>query len=346
MLQQTQVETVLRAYAEWMRVFPDLKSLAAAEEEQVLALWSGLGYYRRARNLRQAARLLWEQGHKTLPATRAELLAMPGVGAYTAGAILSLAFGQNEPILDGNVIRVLSRFHGLPFLPDQTEGKAVYWAAAAAWAADAEPWSINEALMELGALICTPRSPRCGLCPLAPDCIARVENKTEALPPAKARAEMVMTPAIAVVLESHGHILLVNQPESKQGLGTKMNSQTRGLLKGHWLFPMLWHPSTSPSTESELTAQLAEYLPKGAKVSLDPEAGHVSHTITHHKVEVVVRKARVTASGKPQDLAATAESRWVQKSDLPKALVPSLAKKIWSSYLGLAQQRKPITRLA
>jgi A/G-specific adenine glycosylase len=333
MLQQTQVDTVLRAYAAWMKAFPTLKALAQAKEEEVLALWSGLGYYRRARNLLTAAKALVESGHSTLPHTRAELLGMAGVGEYTAGAILSLAYGLPEPLLDGNVVRVASRFHGLSFLPDTGAGKAAYWDVASVWANDHEPWAINEALMELGALVCTPRSPRCSACPLASDCVAKRESKTEVLPPAKVRDSLVFTPALVVLLEFQGRMLMTLPQKTK-------------LLRGHWLFPMAWQAESQGLAEGLAAA----WLPKGARFTLHPEAGHVSHAITKHKVEVTVRAATVQSLGQGKQGKDAWEGfddrRWVEKEKVAEILVPSLGHKIWKSYLGLAQQRKPIMRLA
>jgi A/G-specific adenine glycosylase len=329
MLQQTQVDTVLRAFAAWMIVFPNLKALAQAKEEEVLAIWSGLGYYRRARNLLAAAKALVEAGRTTLPHTRSELLILPGVGEYTAGAILSLAYGLPEPLLDGNVVRVASRFHGMSFLPDSSETKAAYWAVARNWAEDREPWVVNEALMELGALICTPRSPQCALCPLASDCVARRESKTEVLPPVKAREALVLTPALVVMLEFQGRVLLTLPAKAK-------------LLKGHWLFPMAWQAET-PGLAEEIAKA---WLPREARFVLHPETGHVSHSITKHKVEMTVRVATVQTLGGGKRWEDLDDRRWVEKEQVAETLVPSLGHKIWKSYLGLAQQRKPMMRLA
>ncbi len=159
MLQQTQVETVIPYYQRWMERFPNLPSLAAAGEQQVLAAWEGLGYYARARNLWRAARELVEAGASQLPADPRELEKLPGIGRYTAGAIASIAFGADAPALDGNIKRVLSRVHDLDLPVDRPEGLRRLWELAAADLVPGRAGDQNQALMDLGAAICLPREP-------------------------------------------------------------------------------------------------------------------------------------------------------------------------------------------
>ena len=189
MLQQTQVATVIGYFNRWMERFPDVDSLARAQESEVLEAWAGLGYYSRARNVLVTAREVSARGG--FPSSREELLGLKGIGEYTAGAIASLAFDLPEPILDGNLVRVFSRVYGMDFLPDAKEQKAAYWDIARAWALAHKPGLVNEGLMELGALVCSPRNPACDACPLAAFCSARAAGSQDRLPPAKARKQSV-----------------------------------------------------------------------------------------------------------------------------------------------------------
>ena len=190
MLQQTQVSRVLLKFPEFLSRFPDLASLARAREHDVLAAWTGLGYSRRARALHRAARAIVEAHGGLVPADPAALRALPGIGRYTAGAIASLAFNVPEPLVDGNVSRVLLRLHGKDLASDDPRAVAWAWARAGdlVKAADRRPGELNESLMELGATVCTPRSPRCGACPVARLCVARARGVQESIPRPKARA--------------------------------------------------------------------------------------------------------------------------------------------------------------
>jgi len=187
MLQQTVVAAVVSHYKRWMAEFPTVEALAAAAPENVLRAWAGLGYYARARNLHKGAQAVaaWRRERETWPVTAEEWRTIPGVGEYTAGAIASLAFGQRAALLDGNVVRVFSRLLGLGFLPGEgAAAKKQYWDLARLWVEDAAAarsqgpaalpaGALNEGLMELGALVCTPASPRCEACPLRDACAAR-----------------------------------------------------------------------------------------------------------------------------------------------------------------------------
>jgi A/G-specific adenine glycosylase len=187
MLQQTRVDTVVPYFERWMRRFPDVHSLACADEDEVLKLWQGLGYYRRALRLLAAAREVTQRHDGAFPDTRAGLEALPGVGAYTGAAIASLAFGHDEIAVDGNVRRVAARVLAWDALPADREIERVLAERLAdAPAAGAEP-PLAEALIELGALVCTPRAPRCGACPLRTGCGAATRGTPEAFPATRAR---------------------------------------------------------------------------------------------------------------------------------------------------------------
>jgi A/G-specific adenine glycosylase len=191
MLQQTQVQTVIPYWERWMQQLPDVKALATAKFERVLKLWEGLGYYTRARNLHRAAQLLLEQHLGAVPQSHTELQGLPGIGAYTAGAICSIAFNQPTPILDGNVTRVLARLYGVHQNVKAPRTKARLWlkaqelitaAASARRVRGRRCAMFNQALMELGATVCRPKQPSCSVCPVAELCEARQNGCTESLP--------------------------------------------------------------------------------------------------------------------------------------------------------------------
>ena len=172
MLQQTQVTTVLGYYHRWLAKFPTLATLAAADEQEVLRAWQGLGYYNRARNLHRCARRVIESGDGKLPENVTDLVQLPGIGRYTAGAIVSFAFNKPAPILDANVTRVLARLINLQASVDSVAGRRILWEIAENLVRDGEPRLVNSAIMELGALLCLPRNPRCVLCPVRTFCQA------------------------------------------------------------------------------------------------------------------------------------------------------------------------------
>ena len=194
MLQQTQVETALPYYEKFIHEFPSVEALAGADEERVLTLWAGLGYYRRAKHLMAAARDVVERHAAKIPGDYDALLNLPGVGQYMAGAILSIAFNKPYPVVDGNVRRVLSRVHGW-----MDENPKALWDAAARVVREAEPRLVNQALMELGAKICSFRAPRCLICPIQGSCVAFKTGMQDKIPPVKKRPATVHVHLFAVI---------------------------------------------------------------------------------------------------------------------------------------------------
>ncbi len=237
MLQQTQVVTVLGYYARWMELFPTIPVLAAAEESAVLHAWQGLGYYSRARNLHQAARAVMARHGGELPRALAELRALPGVGRYTAGAVATFAFDVATPIVDANIARVVARLFDVREAVDGTAGAARVWNLAEALQPRRGAGEFNAALMELGALICTPRSPQCAVCPVAEFCAAPVP---EDLPVKRARPTVIAVESRCGFIRRGGRVLL----EQEQG------RQWRGL----WRLPTLVR---SPAGEPILRAQFS-----------------------------------------------------------------------------------------
>ena len=199
MLQQTQVKTVLPYFDRFMDRFPDVRALAAASEQEVLGAWSGLGYYRRAKALHRAARTIVQERCGVLPETLEGWLALPGVGRYTAGAILSIAYGKRYPIVDGNVARVLSRLFVVRGDPRSGPSRKALWQKAEEVLPRRSVSDFNQGLMELGALVCTPREPKCLVCPLQVDCEAHrrgLQERLPELPPRKASTSVVLAAAV------------------------------------------------------------------------------------------------------------------------------------------------------
>lgn len=228
MLQQTQVKTVMPFWERWMRELPTMEAVASASSEKIHKLWEGLGYYHRARNLQKAARIIVENHGGRFPETFDAVLALPGIGRYTAGAICSIAFNQPMPILDGNVMRVLTRLFGIDRDPRAQETNALLWRLAEELVAHAKGTDpkrkgtqrkrnacshLNQSLMELGALICTPRNPQCLICPVKKLCVAFKENRTEELPNVGKRATAMARRFVAFILEHRGKFLVRQRPE-------------------------------------------------------------------------------------------------------------------------------------
>ena len=234
MLQQTQVATVVPYFERFMAAFPTLEALAAADEGEVLALWQGLGYYRRARHLHAAARAVVERHGGEFPRDVAGLRKLPGVGRYTAGAIASIAFGQSAAVVDGNVKRVLARLLGIDGAVDAPATERALWSAAerlvpSGRARTQRPGDFNQALMELGALVCTPRDAKCGACPLAARCVARASGRVDALPVKGRRAVVTRVRHVVVAVyretrRGERAYFLERRPES-------------GLWAGMWQMP-------------------------------------------------------------------------------------------------------------
>lgn len=217
MLQQTRVEAVIPYYERFLRLFPTVEALAAAPEEEVLSAWSGLGYYSRIRNMQAAARLVAERG--SFPRDFEEILALPGIGEYTASAIASIAFGLPHAVLDGNVLRVMSRLAGdFGDIGAQATRKRLH-GLAQRHLPPADAGDYNQALMELGATVCLPRDPRCLLCPLAGHCKARAEGWQDQLPTKLRRTAMVAVETSLLVVESGKGILMWQRPEGHRMAG-------------------------------------------------------------------------------------------------------------------------------
>lgn len=276
MLQQTQADRVAPRYVEFVQRFPDLKALAAASEDDVLALWSGLGYYRRARLLHRLACEVIRSGRDRLPEGIEALRALPGVGDYTAAAVGSLAFGLEEPALDGNVRRVVARVE----VSDQDPKTSGAQTRMKIWVRRLfqghHPGVVNEALMELGATVCTPSVPRCGACPLARWCEGHKAGRPEEYPrPRKTRSTERLWWVAACFVGTDGRWLL-------------RRIQDGPILRGLWLPPLAdLEPNADPIS---VAISLA---PEGLRPARGTVFGSVCHHITHRRIEVVPVLARI-----------------------------------------------------
>lgn len=285
MLQQTRVETVLPFYNRFLERFPTVADLARAGIEEVLTLWSGLGYYRRARQLHAAARKIAELG--AFPATLEGLLALPGIGAYTAAAVASIAFGVVTPVMDGNVERVLSRCLALEADPKSSGARRQLLAAAAELLDLSRPGDSNQALMELGATLCSPRRPKCLLCPLRPGCRAAREGDPERYPVGRVKREPERHRLAVAVVERNGGVLLFRRPEDS------------ALLAGTWELPWVTVEVNGVPEEEAPEAALAERY--GGRWTLGPRAASVRHGITYRDLEVDVHPASLSWGGEVRE---------------------------------------------
>jgi A/G-specific adenine glycosylase len=300
MLQQTRVETVVPYYERFLARFPTLESLAVADQESVLREWAGLGYYARARNLHRAAGAVLRDHGGELPRDAAALASLPGVGRYTVGALRSIAFDERAAAVDGNVKRVFARLAGER---SPTEGEL--WRMAESLVPENAAGDWNQALMELGATICTPRKPACLVCPVEASCAARAAGDPESFPaPAKKAAARRVT-AVAGLLARRGRVLLVRRP-------------SRGLLGGLWELPTV-EGADAPA----LVAALRERT--GLRAAVGPSLGRLRHQFTHRDLalEVVSLEYRTGRLSR----GARAEARFCAAADLERLPLSKLTKK-------------------
>ena len=302
MLQQTQVSTVRDYFIRWMKRFPNVETLAQAEEAEVFKYWQGLGYYSRARNILKTAKIVASIQRK-MPETRKELEALPGIGAYTAGAILSLAYHQREAILDGNLVRIFSRLYELEFLPTEKNCAEIYWEYAREVADSPKAYMHNEALMELGRMICKTKTPLCETCPLHKECRAFLDGRTAEFPPAKKRTEKSWHGTVLVIESADEKILAVNG-------GQKFLDKQLALP----------HFESARHATVALPAKAEDYINADDVESLK-HCGTFRHSITVHKIECDVLHVQLSTTAKATHLPKpTANSdkptafEWIEKA--------------------------------
>jgi A/G-specific adenine glycosylase len=282
MLQQTRTAAVLPYYRRFFRVFPSLRALARAREEQVLRAWAGLGYYSRARNLHCAARIIVREHGGRFPATLDAALALPGVGDYTARAVLSIACGEPAAVLDGNVARVIARREAIEGdLRAPARWKQLQ-ATADRWLATDEPGDWNQAMMELGATICTPRQPRCGACPVRDGCRAFRLGMADRLPERRAKPATVrLRIAAAVLLDEQGRTLLIRSPAADGPREAESPANPGAIFSRMWHFPAL---ATGGDSRGELERHLqAEF---GLGQARWRELAGIRHTVTYREIAI------------------------------------------------------------
>jgi A/G-specific adenine glycosylase len=309
MLQQTRVETVIPYYERFLARFPTVQALADAEPDDVTQLWSGLGYYSRARNLHAAARQIASDHGGELPRDVDALRELPGVGRYTAGAVASIAFDRAAPIVDGNVARVLARLLDLREDVTAPPVQKRLWAEAEALARGPKPGDLNQALMELGALICTPRAPKCLLCPLREMCRGRAAGDPEALPVKKKPAAPKRIEGAAAVITRAGRLLAVRRPPE-------------GLLGGLWDLPG-GELAAEEAPQAALERALREKL--GLALAGLAALGAVQHQFTHRTLALHVFRAEA----KPGRVARSGYDahRWVSRAAFARLGLSTLARK-------------------
>ena len=311
MLQQTRVSTVIPYYQAFLARFPDVGALAAASVDDVLALWSGLGYYRRARQMHRAAQEVVAGGGR-FPDSARGLEELPGIGPYTAAAVASIAFGEPVAVLDGNVERVLSRYMALTEDPRRRAYRDVLLAKATEFLDLARPGDSNQALMELGARICTPRRPQCVDCPIAADCLGRKKGDPESYPPPRSRRKVEKLSWSLALVERRGKVLFFRRPMSSE------------LMPGMWELPNVVHRNGLGSIEEALASSY------GGTWHLDDPVFSVKHSVTYRALQLHVHPARRSGGG----VAEGPEAAWISPGERAGYGVSSMFEKVLGRWEG------------
>ena len=293
MLQQTTVVAVKPYFERFLQRFPDVAALAAAHEDEVLRLWEGLGYYSRARNLHRAARAIVEQHAGQFPQSLEELLELPGIGRYTAGAIVSFAFDRPAPILEANTLRLYCRLLGFRDDPRSTAGQRLLWAFAEKLIPAKQPGEFNQALTDLGATVCTPADPDCNACPVAQCCRALSEHSQADIPQPARRPEITELYEAAIAIESRGRFLLIRRPE-----GTRW--------AGLWDFPRF-------EAHDELEQRIAADF--GIAVRITERLTQLKHSVTRYRITLDCWRGECAAA---RTVTTDLPSAWVAPTDFSR----------------------------
>ncbi len=308
MLQQTRVTTALAFYEQFIHTFPSVRDLAEADQHAVLKQWEGMGYYARARNLHRSAQLIMIRHGGMVPQRMEDLLSLPGIGRSTAGAILTFAYGERAPILDGNIRRLLCRLYALQAGPTQPEAAHLLWQLAETILPDQETGPFNQGLMDIGALLCLPKKPHCRECPLSSLCRAFLMGLQDRIPPPKKRPPLPCHNRAVGIIWSDGRLLI------------RLRSSD-GLLGGLWEFPSLRTKDIQRPFQ-----MLPEWLRQeyGLPVKLEEEVLCFLHTYTHFQEMIRVISGRCqNGRGKlSQDL------RWVWPQELEEYAMPASDRRI------------------
>jgi A/G-specific adenine glycosylase len=300
MLQQTQVATVRPYFERFVRAFPTVHALAAADEQEVLRLWEGLGYYRRARQLHQAAQILVAEHGGRFPRESQTLRRLPGIGRYTAGAILSIAFDLPEPILEANSTRLLSRLLGYRGDPRSVAGQQLLWAMAAAILPRRGAGQLNQALMELGSQVCLSRGPRCEACPVAILCRANAEGSQAEIPPPRTKCPTQAVREAAVLVRRRGRFLLLRRPEGERWAGL-------------WDFPRFpIHAEHPAAVRRELIDNVRRLT--GTVITPTEHLGTIRHGVTRFRITLECYLAEYVSHVDGQAQPST--MCWLRPADL------------------------------
>jgi A/G-specific adenine glycosylase len=315
MLQQTQVATVIPYYAKFLARFPDVAALAAAPIDDVMALWAGLGYYSRARNLHRCAQAVVEHHGGAFPALPDALAQLPGIGRSTAAAIASFAFGARATILDGNVKRVLARVFGIDGFPGEKRVENAMWELAEtllpADASDADVSAYTQGLMDLGATLCVRGKPDCARCPFAGDCVAYATGRQRELPAARPKKVVPKRRTWMLVLRDGGSVLLERRPPA-------------GIWGGLWSLP-----------EAADESSLAERARALGAAGLPERLAPLTHTFTHFRLDIEPRLAELGSGGmRTHGEARDEESAWVALADIDTYGVPAPVRKLLDALKG------------
>lgn len=316
MLQQTRVEAVIPYYERFLARFPDVGTLATADLDDVLSQWAGLGYYSRARNLKRAAEQIVSEHDGQLPDEVDALQTLPGIGRYTAGAIASIAFDRPAPIVDGNVARVLARLLGLREAIESPAVKARLWEAAEALARGEAPGDLNQALMELGALVCIPGAPRCERCPVSSWCDARAAGDAAELPLRAPKRAPKLVHAVAVLVARRDAVLAVQRP-------------AKGLLGGLWELPGAEVDAKPPSARA-IAAVLRDRI--GLGVTGVRRVGAIEYGFTHRELRIALY--RCAAGAGRIRLDGWTRHRWVRPETFGALPIGTVTRRALDAVLG------------
>lgn len=313
MLQQTQVDTVLPYYNRFMETFPTVFHLAEASEDQVFKLWEGLGYYSRAKNLMKCAQELVNHHQGIFPTDHAAVLQLPGIGPYTAGAVLSIAYDQKIPAVDGNVMRVISRLYALNDDISAPKTRKLIECMVLDLIPE-NAGDFNQGLMELGALICTPQNPKCGRCPLQDECTAKSLNLETKLPVKKKKTTSKSLDVAAGILNCGGHYLLIRNRE--------------GLLSGLWGFPLAEGPTKAAAYDSLVQTVTTDF---GHTIEDMHTVGTAKHVFSHKTWNIMVYEIKINTmvkdTGSESNKMKT-EIKWLNKEEIAELAISTAFKKV------------------
>lgn len=310
MLQQTRVETVLAYFQRFLNRFPDVAALAAADQQDVLKLWEGLGYYGRARNLHKAARVVMTEYDGVIPSDPETFRTLPGVGDYICAAVMSIAEGEPLPVVDGNVLRVTARVFGLTDDIARPATRKTVTAILTGHIPEDRPGDFNEAMMELGATVCTPKKPACNICPLSSICVALNENRVHELPvKSRAKATPEHRIVVAVIVDEQDRMLVQQRPQD-------------GLLGGLWEFPG-GKVEDGERLKAALQRECKEEL--GVTVTVGPEIGTIRHAYTHFRILMTAYRCEIESG----TVTTVLPTRWITVNQIDELPFPKANHKLF-----------------